>query len=267
MKNRIDKKFRELKKQGKAALIVYITAGYPTLSKTRELVFEFQKSGVDIIELGVPFSDPLADGPTIQASSEAALRNNVSLRDIIALVKNIRRSSQIPIVFMTYYNPVYRFGVERFVKSAVSAGVDAVIVPDLPPEEAGDLIRVSRKSGFATIFLLAPTSVTKRMKMVSKASTGFIYYVSLAGVTGARKKLPQEIKGVVRRIKSFTAKPVCVGFGVSGPQQAKEIARIADGVIVGSAVISVIQKNAAKLDLVKKAARFVKGLSNAIHCA
>jgi tryptophan synthase alpha chain len=265
--NRIDKKFRELKKQKRAALIIYITVGYPSLSKTKELVFELERCGADIIELGIPFSDPLADGPTIQAASYHALKNKVCLKDAIRLVKEIRRRSDVPIAFMTYYNPVYHFGAQRFVKEASRAGVDGVIVPDLPPEEAGLLIKSAKKAVFSTIFLLAPTSTARRIRLVSKASTGFVYYVSLTGITGARKRLERGIANEIARIKRFTDKPVAVGFGVSNPAQAGHIAKLADGVIVGSAVIKVIGGNLNKTDTVKKTGRFVKGLANAAHKA
>lgn len=262
--NRIDKKFRELKKQGKKALIIYITAGYPSLVKTKELILEIEKSGADIIELGIPFSDPLADGTTIQLASYRALKGGATLEKIIALVRQIRKKTRIPLVFMTYYNPVFRFGVERFVKTAKRAGIDGVIIPDLPPEEAKSLIKASRKLDFSSIFLLTPTSSISRFKIVSNASSGFIYYVSLAGVTGARKKLPDHIKNKIKTIKNFTNKPVCIGFGVSDAIQARDMSKISDGVIVGSAVINIMHKNLAKFDLVKKVGRFVKGLSNAV---
>lgn len=261
--NRINKKFKELGK--KKALIIYITAGYPGLAKTKELIFELEKSGADIIELGIPFSDPLADGPTIQLASQRALKNNVSLKDVISLVKGVRSKTEIPLVFMTYYNPVFHFGVARLVKEAAAAGVDGIIIPDLPPEEAKVLVKSARKEKFVTIFLLTPTSVEKRIRLVSAASTGFIYYVSLTGVTGARHKLPTELKNKVRGIKRFTKNPVCVGFGVSNPGQARDIARAADGVIVGSAVINLIHKNIGKKDLVCKVGRFVRGLKNAMR--
>jgi len=263
--NRIDKKFKELKKENKTASVVYVTAGDPFLAVTKKIVFKLEDSGADIIELGVPFSDPLADGPTIQAASARALKNKTSLKGIISLVRELRKKTDIPLVFMMYYNSIFRFGVEKFVRAAKSSGVDGVIVPDLPPEEAGDLINISKKSGFATIFLLAPTSTKKRMQLISKHSTGFIYYVSSTGVTGVRKKLPVEIKGHIGQIKKITNKPVCIGFGISSPKQAKAMAELSDGVIVGSAVVKIIEKNLNKKDLVEKVGRFVKGLSNAVH--
>ena len=261
--NRIDKKFRELRKQGKKALIIYITAGYPGLSKTKELILEIEKNGADIIELGIPFSDPLADGPTIQRASYLALKSGATLKKIISLVKDIRKKTQIPIVFMTYYNPVLSFGINRFVKSAKSAGVDGVIIPDLPPEEAKGLMEISKNLDFSNIFLLTPTSTKKRFIVVSEASSGFIYYVSLAGVTGARRKLPVELKNRIKAIKEITEKPVCAGFGVSNAMQAAQVAKSADGVIIGSAVVNILLKD--KNNCVKKTGAFVKGLRNAVR--
>lgn len=261
--NRIDRKFQELRRRKEKAFIVYITSGDPDIESTHRLVMELERRGVDIVELGVPFSDPIADGPTIQAASERALKNGVNLEKILNLVRRIRIKSGIPIALMTYYNPVYRYGIERFVKDARRFGADGVIVPDLPPEEAAELIRVSDRHDFKHIFLLSPTSSQGRIHLVSKSSSGFIYYVSLTGVTGAREKLPQEIVSNVRKIKKNTRKPVCVGFGISSPGQAKDIARIADGVIVGSAVIKIIEKNLNKKDLVKKVGKFVKRLVKA----
>jgi len=262
--NRIDKRFKDLRRKKKKAFIVYITAGDPNMSQTERLVMELERCNVDILELGVPFSDPIADGPTIQAASQRALANNVNLKHIFALVKRVRKTTEIPIVLMTYYNPVYVYGVKRFVRDARLSGVDGVIVPDLPPEEAGELISGSKEHNFKDIFLLSPTSSKERISLVTKASKGFIYYVSLTGVTGTRKSLPKEIIANVRKIKRVSRKPVCVGFGVSTPAQARSISRIADGVIVGSAVIKKVEKNLHKKDMPKRVARFVKGLSRAV---
>jgi len=263
--NRIDKLFKKLKKERKKAFIVYITAGYPSLRATERLIPELEKSGVDLIELGIPFSDPLADGPTIQKSSAHAISRGANIKSILRIVRSARKKTSLPLVFMTYYNLVSHYGVKRFVRESKSAGADGIIIPDLPPEEAKELIAVSKKAGFATIFLAAPTSTTRRLKDISIKSKGFIYYVSLTGVTGARNKLPQDILGNVRRLKKITKKPVCVGFGVSEPAQAKKIARLADGVIVGSAVIKIIEKNLGKKDLYKKVSGFVKSLAKAVH--
>lgn len=258
--NRIDTKFKELKSQGKKALIVYLTCGYPDLHTTEQLVFELEKSGVDIIELGVPFSDPLADGPIIQEASHSALRKKINLKDIFSLVKRIRAKSQIPLCLMGYYNPIFAFGQVNFVNEAIGAGVDGVIIPDLPPEEDVWLVSLAKKAGLKTIFFLSPTSSLSRVKYISKVSTGFIYYVSLTGVTGARQSLPPDLTANIKLIKKYTEKSVCVGFGISRPEHIKEVFKIADGAIVGSAVIKVIREHIGKKDLVKKAGEFVERL-------
>ena len=263
--NRIDKLFKELRKGRKKAFIVYITAGYPTLRATERLISELEKSGVDLIELGIPFSDPLADGPTIQRSSEAAISKGANIKSILRIVRSARKHVKLPLVFMTYYNLVAHYGMKRFVRESKTAGADGIIIPDLPPEEARELIDVSKKEGFATIFLAAPTSTKERLKNIAFKSRGFIYYVSLTGVTGARKNLPQDILSNVRRLKKITKKPVCVGFGVSNPGQARKIAHASDGVIVGSAVIKVIENNIGKKGLYRKVASFVSSLAKAVH--
>lgn len=254
--NRIDKKFKALKQKKRKAFIAFITAGYPDLRTTERLVLEFAKSGVDIVELGAAFSDPLADGPVIQESSQAALEKKINLTDILHLVKRLRRQTEIPICLMTYYNLIFCFGEKKFVRQATQAGIDGIIIPDLPPEEAKTLRRLA-KNKLATVFFLSPTSPAKRIKLVAGASEGFIYYVSLTGVTGARNRLPSDIAGHLKTIKRLTHKPVCVGFGVSHPQQVKEIYKIADGVIVGSAIIRKIKANLSSKNLVKNVARQV----------
>lgn len=263
--NRIDKKFVELKKRGKKALIVFITAGDFGLSTTKKLVLKLAESGADMIELGVPFSDPMADGPTIQASSERALKRGTRLKDIIKLVCDLRASTGIPIALMTYYNPVLRYGLRKFVSDCIKSGVDGVIVPDLPPDEADELMAASRGKKFSTIFFLSPTSTRQRIKFVSGKSRSFIYYVSLTGITGARAKLPKELTSQVRVIKNYTKKPVCVGFGVSRPEQVKEICKVADGVIVGSAMVKLIEKHAGKKDLLDAVGKYVRKLEEASH--
>lgn len=262
--NRIDKKFKELKKCRGKAFIAYITAGDPDLAVTEDIVLALESSGVDIIELGVPFSDPLADGPTIQAASCRALQGKVNLKKIFKMVGRLRRITNIPIAFMTYYNPVLKYGLQPFFRSCAGFGVDGVIVPDLPTEEAKDMIALGRRYKIATIFLVAPTSTRDRIKKIAGASAGFIYYVSLTGVTGARATLPPEIKSNVRLIKGLTDKPVAVGFGVSNAKQASAIARVADGVIVGSAIVKIIGE---KKRLIPKVSNFAKKLSKAIHGA
>lgn len=265
--SRIEKKFKDLAARGDKALITYIMAGDPTLEATEKLIPELEKGGADLIELGVPFSDPLADGPTIQKAAVRALDNGVSLRDAIDLVKRVRKVSQVPLIFMSYYNPIFKYGEERFVRDAVKAGVDGVIVPDLPPEEAEGLIAHSRNSGLDTIFLLAPTSNEERIKKVCRISTGFIYYVSLTGVTGVREGLSKDIGSMVKKIKSYTKTPVAVGFGISRPEQAKEISYLADGVIVGSAIVKVIEENMGGKTMAKKVHDFAKGLKDGIRYA
>lgn len=263
--NRIDKKFWELKRRGRKALIAFLTAGDFGLANTKKLVLEFASRGVDIIELGVPFSDPVADGPTIQLSSERALKRGTKLKDIIAAVKDIRKKAEVPIVLMGYYNPILKYGVNRFVSDCSASGVDGVIIPDLPPEESAELIVPSRKKDFATIFLLSPTSTLKRIKLVSGRSKGFIYYVSLTGITGARPSLPAELSQRVKLIKRHSKLPVCVGFGVSSPRQVKQVCREADGVIVGSAIVKEIEKNSGRKQFVRNVGRYVQKLTEAAH--
>ena len=258
--NRITQRFKELKKKNKKALLVFITAGYPSLKVTESLILEFERQGVDIVELGVPFSDPLADGPLIQESSQYALKKDVNLPQILSLVNSVRKRSNLPICLMTYYNPVYCFGEKNFVKKAVQAGVDGVIIPDLPPEEGRNFSKLANKVNLSNIFFLAPTSNLKRIKYISNISRGFIYYVSLTGVTGPRHKLSPDLISNLRRIKKYTTKPVCVGFGISNLRQIKQIYKLADGAIVGSAVVRNIKKNINSPDLVKRVARFVHRL-------
>lgn len=261
MLNRIDKKFRELRKNNKKAFIAFIMAGDPSLGVTKKLIFELSASGADIIELGVPFSDPIADGPTIQKSSQRGLKSKTTIDSVFGLVKNARVETQTPIVFLIYYNLVFHYGLERFVDSAVSSGVDGVIIPDLPVEESKELCKIAKKKRFSIIHLLAPTSPDDRIKKVASAATGFIYYVSLTGTTGARKKLPRELGENLRNIKKITNMPVCAGFGISTLSQVKEVQKFADGAIVGSAIIKIIEKNIGKKDLVQKVGKFVKTLN------
>jgi len=222
-------------------------AGDPSLDATKEIVLLFEECGADIVELGVPFSDPLADGPTIQRASERALENGVTLRKVLTGVKDVRSTTQIPLVLMTYFNPVFKYGPEMFVNEAKEAGVDGVIIPDLPPDEASDFIRISRRISFDTIFLLAPTSTEDRIAKVTKASTGFIYYVSITGITGASLSLDGSMESLLRKIKNYTDKPIAVGFGVSTPEEASMVAKAADGVIIGSAIIKKLRESPDRL--------------------
>jgi tryptophan synthase alpha chain len=263
--SRIKNTFNRLKKKNETALIPYIMAGDPDLSTTKTLIFEMEKAGCDIIELGAPFSDPLADGPTIQKAAIRSLKNHTSIADVLGLVADVRKSSKIPLILMTYYNLIFHYGEERFVSDAVAAGLDGVILPDLPPEEAGTLIALSKNAGLDTIFLLAPTSTEDRIKLVCRVAQGFVYYVSLTGVTGARAGIQSSVEGSLKKIKAVTDKPVAVGFGISTPDQAAQIAHWgADGVIVGSALVKVIEEHGNSPELVEKAVAFIKALKQGV---
>jgi len=235
--NRIEKVFRKLGKDEKKAFIPYIMAGDPTLERTRETTLLCERCGADIVELGVPFTDPLADGPTIQRAAERGLEAGINLKKVVGLVRQLRQDTQIPLVLMTYYNPVFKYGVERFVREAVHAGVDGLIIPDLPPEEAGELIGATNPDVLAVIFLLAPTSTSQRTKKIGHVSRGFIYYVSMTGITGSRLDLDAALQASVENVRKTTNKPVAVGFGISTPEEARTVAKFADGVIVGSAIV------------------------------
>lgn len=257
--SRIEEAFRELRAADKKAFIPYIMAGDPSIGRTREMMHVLVGSGADIVELGVPFTDPLADGPVIQRAAERALAEGVTLRKVIRLVEDIRTDTGVPLVLMTYYNPVFRYGLEKFVDDAVHAGVDGVIVPDLPPDEAADLTGPAEAAGLDTIFLIAPTSTEERMKKVADASRGFIYYVSLTGITGSAILLDGSLDESIRAIRRLTDKPVAAGFGVSTPQEAMAVAMHADGVIVGSAIVRKIHEAQGDLQ------RYLTGLRAAIQ--
>lgn len=258
--NRITVKFNKLKRDAKKALIAYLMSGFPSIEITERLVLELEKRGVDIIELGAPFSDPLADGSIIQSASNYALKNKVNLDTVFSLAARIRKKSQIPICLMGYYNPILSLGDSRFVEEASRAGIDGVIIPDLPPEEAGGLIAASKKKDLKTVFFLSPTSVLERIKFISRISSGFIYYVSLTGVTGERDVLSSDLTSNIKLIKKYTDKPICAGFGISKPEHIREVFKVADGAIVGSAIIKAIQNNIGRKDLVEKVGDFVEGL-------
>jgi len=254
---RVEKVFKEIKKEGRKALIPYIMSGDPSLDATERYVLELEEAGADFIELGVPFSDPLADGPTIQRASERALSNGTTLRNVLNRIKKIRKKTDIPLILMTYYNPVFKMGIIEFVKRAVDSGVDGVIIPDLIPDEAGEYIHIARQYALDTIFLLAPTSTEQRIRKVVKSSTGFIYFVSITGVTGASLVIDSAMRETLRYIREVSHIPVAVGFGVSNPKEAGAVARLADGVIVGSAIVKLIEHG-------RQIKRFVKSLRGAI---
>lgn len=263
--NRIDEKFKTLLNRGDKALIPYITAGEPDIEMTKQLVLAMERNGADIIELGVPFSDPLADGTTIQRASQRALQRGVDLATILSAVHQIRERSSVPLILMSYYNPILRYGLERFVRHAAESGVDGLIVPDLPPEEAEEFLRISKPRGFDLIFLVTPTSTVERIRLVSRCSAGFVYCVSLTGVTGARKEIFGGLKRFLQEVRTQTDKPLAVGFGISTPEQAGKVARLADGVIVGSAIVDIIEKSSRRQIIVDRVGEFISQLKAGIN--
>jgi tryptophan synthase alpha chain len=242
------------------ALIPYITVGYPSVETTLKVVPLLASSGCDIIELGIPFSDPLADGATIQRASYEALRQGVTPRVCFEVAKELRRRVEIPLVFMTYYNPVLKFGLEQFCSKCAELGIDGLIIPDLPPEEGKNLEKSTKRHGLDLIYLLSPASTEERIRLVTSRGSGFIYLVSLTGVTGARAKLPEELESFVARVRGRTKKPLCVGFGVSTPEQARRVAKVADGVIVGSRIIQLLDEDKS----LGNACSFIKSLKEAL---
>ena len=268
MMNRIDQSFSRLKEQKKKALIIYITAGDPDLETTVRIALELEHSGADIIELGIPFSDPLADGATIQAASARALNRGTTLKGILSAVEKIRKRSEVPLVLMGYLNPILALGVERFFARAGTVGVDGVIIPDLPAGEMTRISRESRRREIAPIFLVAPNTPEERIKIIGRESRGYIYCVSVKGVTGARTKLPRTIDSMVLRVRKPSALPVVVGFGISTPDQARWVCSAkgggADGVVVGSALIKVIEKNTDRRNLFASVSRFVRTLRKSL---
>jgi len=263
--NRIEQKFQSLKTQKRKAFIAFITAGDPDLKTTEDLVVAFDKAGVDIIELGIPFSDPLADGPIIQASYHRALKKGTTVKKIIEKVKRLRLKTSIPIALMSSYNPILQFGEATFALACRQAGIDGLIIPDLPPEEAYHLRKVAAIYDIATIFFVAPTTQDARIRANTKASSGFVYYVSLTGITGTQKAVAQSVVKQIKQIKRFTQKPVCAGFGISTPQQVKDIGRAADGVIVGSAIVKNIEALRGQKNLVYKVSSYVSSLVKSLN--
>ncbi len=262
--NRIVAQFARLRQEKKKGMIVYVTAGDPNLEATRQLAIAFDKAGVDVLELGVPFSDPLADGLVNQLAAQRALESGTTPRGVLDTVAAIRRSSQIPVVLYIYFNLVHRYGVEKFIQDAASAGVDGVLALDLPPEEAADYEARMRAAGLCAIYLVAPTTPDQRIEMIVKRASGFIYYVSREGVTGMQTKLPGTISAMTARIRAHTDLPIAVGFGVSTPEQARTVAASAEAVVVGSAVVNEIAKYGKDPDLLEKVTRFVGPIISAV---
>jgi tryptophan synthase alpha chain len=244
----------------KSALIAYLTCGDPNLATTREIVLAAIDSGADVIELGVPFSDPVADGPVIQRASERALKHNTSLADVLTLAAEIRQHAQSTgLVVFSYLNPILRMGMEKFCSVARHAGVDGVLVTDLPVEESGEYLKAMKQNDLSPIFLAAPTSPDERLKRIAEASRGFVYAVSRTGVTGARQQLAEDAKKLVRRLRRVTKLPIAVGFGISNQEQFKEVGEFADAVVVGSAIVETIERNRGRE--AKAVAEFVSNLS------
>ncbi|MCF6158723.1 MAG: tryptophan synthase subunit alpha [wastewater metagenome] len=244
--NRIDEKFRELKGKGKPAFIPFITAGDPDLQTTKDLILEFEKRGADIIELGIPFSDPIADGPIIQASYSRALTKGIKVVEILDMISLLRRESNIPIVSMVSYSIVYKQGYQTFIERARDAGLDGFTIPDLPVEENDEIFEIAKKYDFKIVCFIAPTTTDQRMLSITRKTQGFLYYISVVGITGVRDTLPDDILQNINKLKQKTNVPISVGFGVSTPEHARMVGNVADGVIVGSAIVREIEKNITK---------------------
>ncbi len=262
--NRLDACFQQLRATGKRAFVAYVCAGDPDLERTIDIVLALEKAGADIIELGLPFSDPLADGVVNQMAADRALRAGASTQGVLDMIRRLRERSQVPLVLFTYLNPVYAFGYERFHQEAAAAGADGVLVLDLPPDEAAQNAELKPAPGLRHIQLIAPTSSPERIRAIAASAEGFIYYVSRLGVTGAQVSVAEGIAEQVAVIQAASTVPVCVGFGVSNPAQAAEIAAKADGVVVGSAIVRLIEKHGADSDLPERLLAFVKPLVDAV---
>jgi len=256
---RLHEAFARARTEDRAALITFATVGYPALEETPDIVHALVEGGSDIVELGIPFSDPLADGATIQHASQVALEQGATVEAALALVQRLRREgTTVPLLFMGYYNPFYQYGLERLVKEASTAGLDGFIVPDLPPEEAAELAPLTQPAGLDMVCLLAPTSTAERIKLADQCGSGFIYCVSLTGVTGARDQLSATLPDFLARVRRYTQLPLAVGFGIARPEHVATVARLADGVVTASALINLIdrtpprERTTALVDLVRQ---------------
>lgn len=273
MSTRIDQKFAALKAENRSALVTFITAGDPDLDTSAKLLAGLPAAGADVIELGMPFSDPMADGPAIQLASQRALKAGMNLKKVLAMVADFRKSNQeTPIVLMGYYNPIYSYGVDRFVVDAKDAGVDGFIIVDLPPEEEKEFAVPAQDAGLNFIYLTTPTADAARLSKITENASGFVYYVSIVGVTGTASAQTTDVAAAVTRIRAATDLPVAIGFGISTPQQAKEMAAVSDAAVVGSAIVNTIAKNldedgCATDGLVDEVLSFVTGLSEGVKSA
>jgi tryptophan synthase alpha chain len=253
---RIEEKFAQLKSDRRKAFIPYITAGDPSLDVTLELILALEKSSADVIELGVPFSDPIADGPVIQRATERALHSGVTLHKVLRLGSKVRRQSEIPLVLFSYFNPLLNYGLEKLAHDAIESGFDGVLATDLTVEESDTFVRTMRNAGLNTIFLVAPTSSPERMKKIAETSNGFLYAVSRTGVTGEQQDLASELKPFLKTLRAHTAAPIAVGFGISRPEHVCAVWQEADAAIVGSSIVKEIEQHMGKADLVERVAAF-----------
>ncbi len=261
--SRLSTRFSALKTNNSTALVTFITAGDPDLSTTEEMILLLEEAGADVIELGVPFSDPMADGPTIQLSSERALASGTTLHNILDSVKRVRTRTQIPIILMGYLNPVHAYGYESFCLDAAQAGVDGVLLVDMPPEESRELTVTARNNGLDVIFLLTPTSDDARIATVNRLGSGFVYYVTVTGVTGARTAVSGTLAQELSRVKQTISLPVMAGFGISTQEQAAEVGQLADGVVVGSAIVKLFEQYSGE-QLKQKLRSYVSSLKKAL---
>lgn len=263
--NRIQERFAAIKKSGRKAFVAYIAAGDPHPEATPDLVCALERAGTDIVELGIPFSDPLADGVVNQLAAQRALLAGTTPAGVLDIVRRIRKRSQIPIVFFTYLNPIFHYGLEKFYRDAAQAGADGILLLDLPPEEATAAVAAGTQHGLCNIWLIAPTTPEERVRIITQRCSGFVYYVSREGVTGMQSQIPETIQSQISLIRKYTSVPICVGFGVSNPDQAHAIARIGDGVVVGSAIVNRIGEWGKENDLSKRLESFAKPFAEAIH--
>ena len=258
--SRLDETFARLRARSERALMPYFTAGDPSLADTRRLVIEAARRGADVIELGVPFSDPLADGPVVQRAGTRALAAGATVPRVLETVAALRAETDVPLVLMTYYNPVLAFGLKAFARTAVDAGADGAIVVDMPPEESEPLASEATSAGLDLVYMVAPTSTLQRVRLIAKTSRGFIYVVSLTGVTGERQELPAGLASQIEVLRGVTAKPLCVGFGISTPAHAAAVGRIADGAVVGSAIVRLVEARTGSPTLVDDVGKFIAEL-------
>lgn len=262
---RIGEMFADCRREQRKAFIAYITAGDPDPEQTASLVLALERGGADLIELGVPFSDPIADGPVIQRASDRSLRAGTKLARILAMVREIRRKSEIPLLLFSYLNPLLKYGFERLARDAAHAGIDGVLLTDLCVEEAADPVKKLRAEGLDTVFLAAPTSTEQRLRLVAEHSSGFVYLVSRTGVTGEQSSLSDAAAPLTRKMRGLTDLPLAVGFGISTPEHVAEVARVADGVVVGSALVRQIETYAASSDLAARLETFTRSLTAPLH--